>query len=322
MKRALLTGGSGFVGANLARRLLRDGHEVHLLLRPDYAPWRLEEIREDLTIHFADLPDEPAVKAAVAAIRPDWIFHLAAYGAYSSQTGIHHMAQTNLIGTINLLDACVAHGFAAFVNTGSSSEYGFTSHAATEADRLEPNSHYALTKAAATHYCRLTAQSRGLRIPTLRLYSVYGPFEEPSRLLPALIVRGLRGELPPLVDPDVARDYVYVDDVCDAFILAATQPQPDPGAVYNVGTGVQTPLRDLVALARTVLSIAAAPEWGSMPNRQWDTSVWVADIRKIRAELGWEPRHDLAHGFRRMVEWFQDNPALLALYRTRQAGAA
>jgi UDP-glucose 4-epimerase len=322
MKRALVTGASGFVGANLARRLLRDGHEVHLLLRPDYAPWRLTGIRDDVALHFADLPDEQGVRNVVATIRPDWIFHLAAYGAYSTQTGVHRMAQTNLTGTINLLDACLDTGFEAFVNTGSSSEYGFTDHPAAESDRLEPNSHYALTKAAATHYCRLTAHTTGMRVPTLRLYSVYGPFEEPSRLLPALIVRGLRGELPPLVNPDVARDYVYVDDVCAAYLLAAMRPIPDAGAIYNVGTGVQTPLRALVEVARGILPIAAEPVWGSMPNRQWDSSIWVADNRKIRSELGWEPRYDLVLGFRQMVDWIGDNPALLAMYEERRAGAA
>ena len=72
---------------------------------------------------------------------------------------------------------------------------------------------------------------------------------------------------------------------------------------------MQTSLREVVAMARTILPIATEPVWGSMPNRQWDTSVWVADTRKIRTELGWSPRHSLDQGFRRMVDWFRDNPA-------------
>src|SRR4051794_7491357 len=310
MTRALVTGASGFVGANLARRLLRDGHEVHLLLRHTEVPWRLEGIWEEVHRHPVDLADRASVEAAVAAIRPEWVFHLAAYGAYASQTDVHRMVQTNIAGTVNLVEACLTTGCEAIVNTGSSSEYGFTDHAPAETEREAPNSHYAVTKVAATQYCRFTAQSRGIPLPPLRLYSVYGPYEEPTRLMPTLIVRGLRGELPPLVDPTIARDYVFIDDVCDAYLLAATTPTSEPGAIYNVGTGVQTSLGELVALARTILPIAVEPVWGSMPNRQWDTSVWVADNHNMREALGWRPRLRLEQGFRRMVAWFERNPNL------------
>ena len=314
MKRAILTGGTGFVGANLARRLLREGHDVQLLLRPSHNPWRIEEIRADVGVHVVELADAEGLAELMNAVRPEWIFHLAAHGAYSSQTNLHHMVQTNIIGTINLLEACLKSGFEAFVNTGSSSEYGFKDHAPTESDPLEPNSHYAVTKASATLFCRYTAQSRGLHVPTLRLYSVYGPYEEPTRLMPTLVMHGLSGDLPPLVDPDVARDYLYVDDAVDAYLLAANTPGQSPGAVYNVGTGVQTSLREVVDVARRVMGISAEPRWGSMPRRRWDTSVWVSDNRAIRRHLGWAPRYTLEQGLRTMVDWFKDNRSLQARY--------
>jgi dolichol-phosphate mannosyltransferase len=145
-------------------------------------------------------------------------------------------------------------------------------------------------------------------VPTLRLYSVYGPYEDPGRLMPTLILRGLGGGLPPLVSPETARDFVYVEDVCDACVLAASRPGQGPGAVYNVGTGVQTTIREVVDVARRTLDIRAEPAWGAMPPRPWDTNVWVADSRKIRGVLGWRPRHTFEEGFRKMVEWFRDNP--------------
>src|SRR5262245_22662865 len=83
MKRAVITGGTGFIGANLARRLLSDGHEVHLLVRPTHTTWRIEEIRSDARLHEVHLHDEQSVMKAIAQIRPDWVFHLAVYGAYS-----------------------------------------------------------------------------------------------------------------------------------------------------------------------------------------------------------------------------------------------
>lgn len=311
----ILTGATGFVGANLARRLLADGHEVHLLLRHGYAPWRLAAIRADVHLHEVDLSDAVAVAQVVGAILPEWVFHLAVHGAYSTQTDLGQMVQTNIIGTINLVEACLKAGFEAFVNTGSSSEYGFKDHAPSETDRLDPNSYYAVTKASATLFCRHIAQGRGVHLPTLRLYSVYGPWEEPTRLLPTLVLRGLRGELPPLVGPDIARDFIYVADVIEAYLLAAMRPDQESGAVYNVGTGVQTSLREVVEMARRVMDIEAEPEWGSMPNRQWDTSVWVSDNRKLRQELGWQPRVPFEQGLSLMVDWFRDNPALRDYYQ-------
>jgi dolichol-phosphate mannosyltransferase len=179
-----------------------------------------------------------------------------------------------------------------------------------------------VTKASATLFCRHTARSQRVHLPTLRLYSVYGPYEEPSRLIPTLICRGLRGGLPPLADPDTARDYVHSDDVAEAFVLAAARPGPEPGAIYNVGTGVETPLREVVAVARRVLGVAAEPQWGAYPARRWDTPRWVADNRKLVTELGWRPQYSLEEGFRRTVDWFRQTPGWLPFYEGRDRVAS
>jgi nucleoside-diphosphate-sugar epimerase len=308
MSRCLLTGATGFVGANLARRLLRDGHEVHLLVRAAHASWRIEEIRADVRLHVVDLADAQAVAKVVDEIKPVWIFHLAASGAYSWQNDIAQIFQTNLTGTVNLVEACLKTGFEAFIHTGSSSEYGFKDHAPAENEWIEPNSHYAVAKAAATLYCRYTAQARQAKIITLRLYSAFGPYEDAKRLMPNLIRHGLRGEWPPLVNPDIARDYVYVEDVCDACLLAAQTPAREFGDVYNLGTGVQTTLREVVETARRIMDIKAEPQWGSMPSRKWDTSTWVANNHKIVAELNWHPRHTFEQGLGKMVAWQKTRP--------------
>jgi nucleoside-diphosphate-sugar epimerase len=301
VKNVLLTGGTGFVGANLALRLLRDGHRVALLVRPGCATWRIESFADDVALVEADLTDATGVAEAVRSVRPDWIFHLAAYGAYPQQRDLRTMHATNVAGLLNLVEAALGEGFEAFVNAGSSSEYGYKD--------FPP-----WTKASATQFCRSTAQRRDVAMPTLRLYSVYGPYEEPSRLLPTLIARGLRGELPPLADPSVARDFVYVDDACDALVRAASHRGPDPGAVYNVGSGVQSTLADVVEIARRLLPIHGEALWGSLPNRSWDTSTWVANNAKIRSELDWLPRHTLDEGFASFVDWFVANPSLAARY--------
>jgi nucleoside-diphosphate-sugar epimerase len=304
--RTLITGATGFVGANLARRLLADGHSVTAFVRPGYQAWRIQDLMAgggSFAVNVIDLSDAAAVRALVGRVQPDWAFHLAVHGAYSSQTDVHQMVASNITSTITLLDACIEAGCTAFVNTGSSSEYGYKDHAPDESEAVDPNSAYAVTKTAATHYVRLRAVQTGVRALTLRLYSVYGAYEEPTRLIPTLIARGLRGELPPLVNPNIARDYVYADDVNDAYLLAAEHGES--GAIYNVGTGVQTTLSEAVDVARRVLGIAVEPQWGSMPDRAWDTNVWVANPARLMG-LGWTPRHPFAEGFAAFAAWLRD----------------
>jgi nucleoside-diphosphate-sugar epimerase len=295
---ALVTGGTGFVGANLVRRLLADGHEVHLFTRRAGKRWRLDDILTDVRDHTVDLWDASMVGTLVERIRPSWVFHLATYGAYPEQDDFTQAVRTNVEGTLNLVRACISTGFEAFINTGSSSEYGFKDSAPDEAAGVDPISYYAATKASATIICRQLARMHAVRIATLRLYSVYGPYEEPGRLVPALVLAGLRGTLPPLADPAVARDFVYVNDVVDALILAAASPSLEPGDVYNVGSGIQTSLADVVATAQDVFGLTHEPEWGSMASRPWDTSVWIADARRIEQRLGWRYRNSFSDGLR------------------------
>jgi dolichol-phosphate mannosyltransferase len=303
-----VTGAGGFVGANLVRRLLAEGHDVTALVRGD--AWRLEGVQADLV--EADLRDAEATGRIVRDRRPEWVFHLAAHGAYSWQTDAAAIYETNVIGTANVLSASVDAGVTAVVQAGSSSEYGFKDHPPSEDELPEPNSDYAVAKVAATMLGVHLARTHGLGVTTLRLYSVYGPWEEPNRLVPTLITLGLEGRLPPLVDPEVARDLVYVDDICTAFVLAAERATS--GAVYNVGSGRQITVAEMVDVARSVLGIAEEPQWGTMPNRRWDTGVWVSDPRRIERELGWRAEVPFAEGFQRTVDWLRADAPLRARY--------
>jgi len=317
--RVLVSGAAGFIGANLARRLLAEGHEASLLVRPGSDTWRLADLGPGARIVEADLRDAAATGRAVREAHPDWVFHLAAWGGYSWQSDPARIADTIVTGTRNLLDASLAAGAEAFVNTGSSSEYGYRDHAPAEDEPEAPNSDYATGKVAATAYCRKAAKGAKARITTLRPYSAYGPWEDPIRLIPTLIVKGLQGKLPPLVNPDVARDFVWVDDLVEAYLLAAARDPVEPGAVCNIATGVQTTIRQAVEVARAALGIAAEPEWGSMPDRKWDTTCWVGNASLIERTLGWAPTVEFADGFRRTAEWLRSNPALLEEYARRQA---
>ncbi len=285
---------------------LSDGHEVHVLVAHKAIAGVLMNISQQIKIHHQSLEDKDAISSCLQTIKPDWVFHLAAHGAYSWQNDLKQIISTNILGTANLLSGLADLGCESFVSAGSSSEYGYKDHAPGEEERLDPNSEYAIAKSAATHFCRLYAQKQGLNTIVLRLYSVYGPYEDRDRLIPTIIDHGLQSKLPPLVDPEIARDFIYVDDAISAFIAAAEAKNITPGSIYNIGTGKQTTLRDVVSIARPIFNIMQEPQWGSMPNRKWDTSVWVANIEQISKDLGWQPKHAFKEGFLKTIDWYKE----------------
>lgn len=314
MTRALITGGTGFIGANLARRLLAEGCEVHLIVRPGFHDWRIRSVEKDLQLRAAAVEDAEGVAKAVSAVRPEAVFHLAAHGAYPHQTDRRRIFDTNLLGTRNVVTAALDAGVGSIVVAGSSSEYGRLSKPHSETDTPHPESDYARTKAAATAWCEWKARETNAVVTTLRLYSVYGPWEEPTRLIPRLIAEGRRGKWPVLANPATARDFVYVDDALEAFLLAAKAKPERFGAVYNVGTGRQTTLAEAAQAARELFDLPAEPRWGEMPDRIWDTACWVADNRLIQEDLGWWPQTEFREGLRKTLAWYESNAAVRDVY--------
>jgi nucleoside-diphosphate-sugar epimerase len=315
----LVTGGSGFVGACAVRELLDRGHEVHALLRPQSDPWRLRSVLGRLRVHRGDVTDAAAVRAVVQSVRPRAVLHLATHGAYESQADARTILRTNVLGTYNLLEASAEFGVAAFVNAGSSSEYGFKAEPMRETDALEPNSFYAVGKAAQTHLCRLVAARSAAGVAVFRLFSVYGPWEEPSRLMPTLIRRARAGLPLEMVSPRTVRDFVYVDDVLDALLnLSAVSRMR--GEVINLGSGVETSLREVVDTVLDLLDSRSEVRWGAMAARQWDSRRWAADASKAKELLGWEARHTLRRGMARTAAWMEATGDYDALTQARAAG--
>jgi nucleoside-diphosphate-sugar epimerase len=300
----LVSGASGFVGNCAARRLLEEGYEVHALLRPEARPWRLRGLGPGFHGHTADVLDGGAVAAVVRVIRPGAVVHLAAHGAYESQSDAERILRTNVLGTLHLLQAAQAAAVRVFVNAGSSSEYGYKSRPMRETDCLEPNSAYGVAKAAQTHLCTVLARQGDTAVVTFRLFSVYGPWEEPTRLMPTALRRARAGLPLELVSRNIARDFVYVDDVLDVLLgfdrLAGLR-----GEVFNVGSGVQSTLEDVVGAVEAAVGRPVEARWGALPPRRWDTTCWQADVAKTRSALGWSPRFGLHEGVARVAAWMQ-----------------
>lgn len=298
----LVTGASGFVGGALVRRLIGEGKEVHILLRSESSRQRLEGL-DGLRVHIADLRDADGVAALVSEIRPRIIYHCAVYGGFSSQRDTAAIFDTNLIGTIHLLQACERVGFDRFINTGSSSEYGIKNYPMRENDPGEPLGDYGIAKCAATMFCRSEAILKNLPVVTLRLFSPYGPWDDQKRFIPYLIRSLLAGEAPRLSTPRSVRDYIYIDDVLDLY-QAVTDSAIIPGDVYNAGSGRQHTIGEVAEIIHRITG-GLQPVWGQEVSHRPEPETWVADISKTAAEFGWQPSRTLEEGLLRTVEWFR-----------------
>jgi dolichol-phosphate mannosyltransferase len=300
----LVLGAGGFVGANLLRRLLQHRSDVFGVVR-GLPAWRLDGVDRRHVLEI-DLIDLAATRNMIESISPGTIFDCVAYGAYSFETDFALIYRTNFTALVQLVELLATRRFPAFVHAGSSSEYGLKCSGPLESDSLLPNSHYAVSKAAGSEFISYAGQVRRLPIVNLRLYSIYGPYEDTSRLIPNLVAKALAGTFPPFVDPNTSRDYVYVDDVCDAFIMAAAKLSPDIyGESFNIGSGRHTTMRDLAAVTAETFQITEQPVFGTMQGRQWDLADWYSSPGKAEARLGWRAETSLPEGLRKTADWIK-----------------
>jgi len=298
----LIVGASGFVGANLFKKVFALRKDVIAVVQ-EAKSWRLDDAPSD-QVSAADLRDPVAVRGLIDAVNPQTIFDCIAYGAYSFEEDVERIYLTNFQALVNLVNALSGRPFSAYIHAGSSSEYGRNSKAPLEDAKCLPNSHYSVSKIASGTFLEYMGKERGFPCAHLRLYSVFGPYEDTSRLIPNLLKQTLLGKLPPLVSPTISRDFVYVDDVCDAFVLAATRMSPlISGEAFNIGTGKKTAISDLVELVSSAFKISEMPVYGSMNARTWDLDDWYANPGKAERMLGWKAQTPLLDGMRLTRDW-------------------
>jgi nucleoside-diphosphate-sugar epimerase/glycosyltransferase involved in cell wall biosynthesis len=298
-----VVGGSGFIGAKLFFSLARLRPDVYAVSHQVEASWRLLHCSYPNRITL-DITQPREVRAAVKKHCPRTVFNLAAYGAYERQNAIERIHDVNYAGTLNLIHSLLDGGCDAFVQAGTSSEYGLNCAAPPESGRLEPNSDYAVSKVASAYLLGYYGRLKGFPCTHLRLYSVYGPWEERDRLVPTLVKLGLHGQYPPLADPATSRDFVYVDDSTRAFVRAALVTcHSQPGQAFNIATGTKTSLAQIAQLAKDTFAIPEDPVFGSMPNRKWDLSEWYGDPTLAQTQLGWTYRVSLEEGLRLTTTW-------------------
>ncbi|NGZ07681.1 MAG: NAD-dependent epimerase/dehydratase family protein, partial [Magnetococcales bacterium] len=302
----LILGASGFVGANLFHRIFQIRNDLFgVATRAN--PWRLESVPGDRVI-VTDLLVPSHLTSLLDTVQPKTIFDCISYGAYSFEQQYERIHRTNYLLVIRLLEEVRQRKIWRYVHAGSSSEYGDNSAAPDEDAPCRPNSHYAVSKVAAAQAIHYYGQHLGVPCVNLRFYSIFGPLEDAARLLPTVVTKGLQGELPPFVDPEISRDFIYVEDACEACLDAALNLEPGSfGQSFNVGSGRRVTIRDVAELAQKIFHIATPPHF-SMPNRQWDLPEWYANPTRAQAVLRWHARTSFEEGLHHMIAWYRQLP--------------
>ena len=306
-RRVLVTGGGGFIGSHLTRALVDIGAETHVLTSTvsSVYPHRLLGFRSRITLHEGNFIDSTAMRALVREARPEIVFHLGAYTHVGkSWQRIDECIQANIQGTVNLLQALDGSGYERFVNTGTSEIYGSIDVPFREDACPNPVSPYAVSKHAAEQYCQLGVQAQDWPVVRLRPFNAYGPGQTPDRIIPEIIVRALRGDELKMTRGTQTREFNFVEDLVDGFLLAAVVDGIE-GQLFNIGGGEEVSIADL---ATTILELMDDPievQLGALPDRPIEIWRMYCDSTRAREVLGWKPRHDLRAGLVETIDWYR-----------------
>ena len=300
----LVLGGSGFIGANLLRQLLKVREDV-FGTTSRFPAWRLEGL-SDKNVIVVDLLVDSNLDFLIDKIKPQTIFNCVAFGAYSFEKDSQLIYQTNFNLTAKLLDRLASRQISCYVHAGSSSEYGDKSAGPSETELPAPNSDYAVSKIACANLLYFYGKKKQLPCANLRLYSVYDPLEDSSRLIPNLIRCGLESKYPNFVSPDVSRDFVYIDDVSEAFIdTALNLKNEDYGESFNIGSGEKITISDLAFLASKIFRISSEHIYDSRKKFDGNIIDCYADVTKAQKHLDWKAKTSFEEGVLKTKEWYQ-----------------
>lgn len=296
MTRCLVTGGSGFLGAALTRRLVRDGHEVTVISR-DPRPWRLDDCLDAITIVPGELA---ALSSALARVPlPDVVFHLAWSGGDSrafAADAVHLGA--NLDATRELLAWIERHRVPRFVGLGTCLEYGRFPVPVSEDAPCVPDSAYGEGKLAAGR-AALAAKTSAAWV---RLFWTYGPADSPARLVPSVALSLLDDEAPAVTPGGQLWDYLYVDDAIDALMRLGNDDAAR--GVFNLGSGSPVAIRSVVEAIAASCRARVTPRFGALPYPQGQTMHLQADVTRLTNATGWQAATPLADGIAATVAWF------------------
>jgi UDP-glucose 4-epimerase len=308
-QRVLVTGGAGFVGSNLVRRLVAEGAEITIL--DDFFTGRMENLRDidtaDYRLVRGSVTDSGLVRQLVSQV--EWVFHLAARNIIASTRNPYEDFQTNIGGTLNILLAARDFHPQRVLYTSSVSVYGNPRYLPiNEDDCISLLTPYAVSKFSGEGYCQAFYESYGLPVVVVRYSNVYGPWQDPQNPYCGVVAKFMGKAQKGLLleihgDGEQTRDVTFMEDAVEATILAAVSPK-SAGEVFNIGTGVEANVNTLARLVSDLYGLELKPVY--IDRRDIDNiRRRVVNIEKVRRILRWVPRVTLAEGLLRTKQWLQ-----------------
>ena len=308
MSNILITGAGGFIGANLVHDLINTKDQIHILIKKESNLWRLNNIISKCYVHFVDISKIKEVENVISEIKPETVYHCATYGVYPNQKDTQKIDQTNLIGTKNLVSSLAKNtNLKRLVNLGSVFEYGSKPGLIKETDSAQRLDHYSKSKILQTKMIEDFSQQHNLPAVTLRVFTVYGNFEEPGRLISDIMVAIIKKNPIKILSSSSIRDFIYINDVIDALKKISVKPGIN-GEIFNVGSGRASSVENIVNLVCNITNTDSEVIWQDKNDREHDKAgtKGYADIQKIE-KIGWKPKISLEDGLEKTYEWFKKN---------------
>jgi UDP-glucuronate 4-epimerase len=309
--RVLVTGGAGFIGSHLAEKLLGLGHQVAILddfndfYDPQIKRANVSRVARDAAVHHADLRDNAAVRDLFHREKFEIIAHLAARAGV--RPSIQHSKlyyDTNVSGTLHLLEAARLTGVERFIFASSSSVYGASKQVpfSEEEHLTQTLSPYAATKVAGEFLCSTFSHLYQMRVVALRYFTVYGPRQRPDLAIHQFTRKIFAGEpIDQFGDGSTRRDYTFIDDIIQGTVSALNYDGP-LFDIFNLGESETIQLKDLICAIENALGKKA--KINQLPEQPGDMPLTCADISKARKLLGYDPRTKFQEGLPRFVDWF------------------
>lgn len=301
-QRVLLTGATGFVGSQLARLLVAEGHEVFAIIRPDANRWRLSDIARALVVLDGDLQNVFELRDRLRALRPDICLHLAWRGWLGVADAEQNLRSLGF--SLDLLRLMSDVSCRRFLAVGTCFEYDLSGDCLSETTTLRPRELYGTCKKSlfevAQHYSTLT----GVSVVMPRVFYSYGPFEDERKLVSSITLSLLRGEAAEVTPGQQVRDYLHVEDVASAIWHVATS---DVTGGVNIGSAQPVTVADVATRIGRLLGRPDLVKLGAIPYRPDEPMRIVTDAALLRGRLGWSPRLDLDRGLTETVAWWEDH---------------
>lgn len=307
-KSVFITGGTGFIGSHLSRRLVNEGAEVSILARKNSSFELISDIQKKVRIYYSEITDINSLLKIFNKTSPKIVFHLAAIvNADLGVVSLKSLINVNLLGTVNMIEASnEVNTVKRCVFIGTSDVYGSMGIPFSENCDVNPISTYAVSKASAELFFKYLAREYKIPWVILRPFIVYGDGQSPNMFIPQLIRSALNGKDFSMTGGEQTRDFLYIDDFVDTCIKAALRKKAE-GEIINVASGKEVLLSDVAKKVMSLLDNPINIRFGALPYRENERWRVRADIKKAKRLLGWKPETSLTEGLKKTINWYQDN---------------